>query len=311
MKIGIIGSNQFSDQFADAVNQIAGLEGEITYSRQLKTAQQKQKQWGFNGATDNIQSLLQSDAKIIYLGSPNSLHFEHIMACLNAGKHVICEKPMVTSIANFEAAYALANKNKLFLFEAFRHINAPNFDIVEKQAQNIGKIRYANLVFSKISSRYNEFKQGVIANSFNPEMKGGALNDLAVYPLAVAVALFGEWENLSYKKTLLHNGVDGQGIITLQYPDMLCNIMFSKISNSHQLSEICGEEGEIIIENIGLIEKLMINGTAVNENILSNDMIYEATRFLNIIENNDQKAYGKLRKISHLTCKILDEAAKI
>ncbi|MFV0322544.1 MAG: Gfo/Idh/MocA family protein [Alphaproteobacteria bacterium] len=309
MKIGIIGSNQFSDQFADAVNQVAGFEGEITYSRRIKTAEEKKSTWGFAHATDNLDSLLESTAEVIYLGSPNSLHYGHIMACLNAGKHVICEKPMVTTMAEYDAAYALADEKSLYLFEAYRHINAPNFKVLQKEVQNIGKVRYANLVFSKISSKYNEFKKGIIGNAFNPKMQGGALNDLAVYPIAVAMGLFGPWQSLTYNKTLLENGVDGQGVITLQYPDMICNIMFSKIANSHNLSEICGEQGEIIIENIGLIEKLIINGQEVNENILENDMVYEATRFLDIIQNNDQNTYRQLCKISRLTCKILDEAA--
>lgn len=166
------------------------------------------------------------------------------------------------------------------------------------------------MVFSKISSKYNDFKKGIIGNAFNPQMQGGALNDLAVYPIAVAMGLFGPWQNLTYDKTILENGVDGQGVITLQYPDMLCNIMFSKIANSHNLSEISGEHGDIIIENIGLIEKLIINGKEVNENILENDMVYEATRFLNIMKSNDKNTYEQLRKISQLTCQILDEAAK-
>lgn len=133
MKIGIIGSNMFSDQFANAVGLVDGLEGEITYSRNIATAQQKQKEWGFNHATDDVDTLLQSAADVIYLGSPNSLHYGHIMACLNAGKHVICEKPMVTTMAEFDAAYRLADEKGLFLFEAYRHINAPNFKVLQKE----------------------------------------------------------------------------------------------------------------------------------------------------------------------------------
>ena len=311
MKIGVIGSNIFSDQFADAINQTDGFEGEITYSRDLQKAQQKQLEWGFHRATDSLDSLLQSPAEVIYIGSPNSLHFEHIMACLEAGKHVICEKPLVTTLAQFEQAYALADAKKLFLFEAFRHINAPNFRVLQQEVKKIGTIRSANLLYSKISSKYADYKNGIIANSFNPAMKGGALNDLAVYPIAVAVALFGQWQSFHYTKTTLANGVDGQGIITLQYPEMICNIIFSKISNSHNLSEICGEEGEIVFENIGLIEKLVIGGKEINENVLENDMIYEATTFLQIMENNDQTAYHELRRISELTCKLLGGAATL
>ncbi len=176
--------------------------------------------------------------------------------------------------------------------------------------KNIGKIRYANLVFSKISSRYNDFKNGTIANAFNPIMQGGALNDLGVYPIAVAMALFGQWQDFTYSKTTLKNGVDGQGAITLKYKNMLCNLSFSKISNSHNISEICGEEGEILIDNIGLIENLTVNNNSVNENILENDMIYEATKFLTIMQNNDQQSYRRLRKISHLTCKLIHHSAK-
>ncbi|MFV0432088.1 MAG: Gfo/Idh/MocA family protein [Alphaproteobacteria bacterium] len=311
MKIGMIGTSIISDQFADALGQISTFTKALVYSRNLHKAQEKQELWATEEATDDFDVFLSSDIDVAYIASPNSLHFEQLMACLKAGKNVICEKPMILSLEDFDAAYALADEKGLFLFEAFRHINSPNFTRLKEAIGEIGAIRYAHLVYGQHSSKYAAYKRGENPNIFNPEFKGGALNDLGVYPIAVAVGLFGQWKSLTYKKICLDNGVDALGTIILEYNDFLCNIAFSKVSDSQNISEISGEEGGIVISRVGVLEGLYINGQSESQNMLENDMVYEAQNFLNIMQLNNQESYHALREISRLTCKVISEAKNL
>ncbi len=311
MKIGIIGSGAIADLCVDAFRQIPEFTLQNVYSRDLEKAQKKQKEWGFHEACHNMDDFLKSDIDIVYVATPNRLHSQQITECLQAKKHVICEKPLVLSEEEFTAVYQLADKNNLFLFEAFRHINSPNYQFLKEQLASIGKIRFVHFSFNQYSSKYDAYKRGENPNIFNPKLGGGALNDLGIYPISLALGLFGDYKSYSYKKTKLSNGVDGSGALILEYDDFLCQISFSKICQGQIENEIIGEEGAILLKAISALNHVQIKGKDYNFHEKQNDMFYEMTKFLSIMQNNDENEYGKLRDISHKSCKLIEELHKL
>ncbi len=310
LTIGTIGTGWIVDKFVDALQHTNRMDLGTVYSRNIDKAKEKQNAWEFANAVDKLEDLLASDNDIIYIASPNSLHFAHVKQCLNAGKHVICEKPLAFDPDAFEELYKLADKKNLYLFEAYRHINSPHYTILKQSLASLGTLRLVNLCFSKYSSQYDAYKKGDNPNVFNPDYAGGALYDLGVYPIALAVGLFGQWKNLYYKAINLENGVDATGSMILEYDNFLCNISFSKVCTSLNQSEILGEKGEIIIPEVSTLKDIVINGKVQNLMQTENDMVYEIINFTDIIQNKDTEKYHALRKVSYLTSKALRGSVK-
>ncbi len=307
MKLGVIGSGAIADLCVDAFGQVEAFVLQNLYSRDLKKAQEKQKQWGFKEACCDMNEFLNSDIDIVYIATPNSLHARQIMQCLEAKKHVICEKPLVTSLKDFAAVYRLADKNDRFVFEAFRHINSPNYHFLKEQLSSLGKIRMVHLGYNQYSSKYNAYKRGENPNIFNRDFAGGALNDLGIYPISLAIGLFGDYKSYSYHKTLLDNGVDGSGCLILEYDGFLCQISFSKICQGQIKNEILGEEGVIILDAVSPLCHVNVKGLDYNLHNKQNDAFYEMEKFSNIIQNNDLEEYNCLKDISYKSCKLMEE----
>ncbi len=308
LTIGIIGTGWIVDQFVDAIKLTNRLRLGTVYSRDINKAKAKQDAWGFAKSADNFEDFLASGDDIIYIATPNGLHFTQVKLCLDANKHVICEKPLALNPAEFEELYTLADGKNRYLFEAYRHINSPHYAILKDSLPLLGTLRLVHLSFSKYSSQYDAYKKGDNPNVFNPDYAGGALYDLGVYPIALAVGLFGKWKSLSYKAVYLKNGVDATGMMILEYEGFLCHISFSKTCTSLSQSEILGEKGEIIIPKVSTLNNIIIKGEVQNLMPVKNDMYYEVMNFLDIIQNNDTSQYNKLRNISNLTSYTLDQA---
>jgi len=128
---------------------------------------------------------LGSDIEIVYIGSPNGLHFEQAKQCLEAGKHVVIEKPAVISLAQAEELLAVASKSNLLVFEGFMYRYHPQFQKLLELAKVLGPVKKVQAQFAfphlpKENIRYSA------------ELKGGALADVGCYTLNLALEIFGE-----------------------------------------------------------------------------------------------------------------------
>ena len=130
----------------------------------------------------------------------------------------------------------------------------PEFDTayekIREALPEIGRIRRAALEFCQYSSRYDKFKAGIVENAFDPKMKNSALADIGIYPLHVAISLFGAPKSINSTAIMLENGFLGAGSSTLGYDGMIADISYSKIADSAAPSVIMGEDGSILIDRI-------------------------------------------------------------
>ncbi len=191
------------------------------------------------------------------------------------------------------------------MFEAMRNLYAPNFTRIQEGVEQIGAVQSMILPFVQYSGRYDKYLAGEDPNVFTTAFSGGALMDLGVYPLSIAVGLFGKPSNAAYFPVLLDSGVDGSGTLVLEYPGFTATILCSKIAQSINTCEIHGENGTLVFENAGDMyhPKVLRNkGDEVVELSADdhpNNMVYEAESFVRIIETNDTDAYERLKTISY------------
>lgn len=290
INFAIIGSSSISEKFIDALKSTKECNIYALLSREINRGKEFAKKFNIEKVYTNIEELL-NDSKIdaVYIASPNGKHFEQAKLSLEAKKNVICEKPIVPTVKEFDILKELALKNKVTLMEAMRPTTNPNFKIIKDNLYKIGDVRQILVKYCQYSSRYDLLKNGEVTNIFNKELAGGSLYDIGVYPLYFTLAMFGEPKEYFGYNFLLSSGVDGCGSILLKYEDKIANISYSKITHEQSQSEILGENGSIIIDKVSHVKGITIKYRDGREEKLGielyeNDMRYEIEEFIKLIK---------------------------
>lgn len=292
IKLGIIGTNWITQRFIDAVNLSQKYELTTVYSRHEETAKQFAVKNGASETFTNLDSFF-SKGKFdtVYIASPNSLHFEQAEMAIQHGKNLIVEKPSFSTQKQMaKIQKMLAENPQVLYFEAARNIHTENFHAIEKKLGQLQVVQGAEFTYSKYSSRYDLVLQGQEPNVFSLKYAGGALQDLGVYTVYDAVALFGMPEETAYFPQLIRTGVDGKGTAILRYPEYNVTLNFSKISNSHMTSEIYGLKDLIEIDDAGEINAVIYidddnNKQVIGNTIDENPMLPEVEDFARVIDD--------------------------
>ncbi|MFC2947855.1 Gfo/Idh/MocA family protein [Virgibacillus sediminis] len=316
MKFSTIGTSWITESFIEAAQQSGKAELLSVYSRAGEKAEEFAKKHGASQWYDDIDEMLGDRSDFIYIASPNSMHAEQILQCLEKGKHVFCEKPMAITEREWQMVKQAADKENLYIIEGYRHLFSPNYQQLKKNLSKAGEIRSALLQYVQYSSKYDAFKDGKQPNVFSPAFAGGALMDLGVYPLSMAIDLFGEPEEVDYFPVKLDNGLDGSGTLVAAYRDFCITIMCSKIAQARIPSEIHGEDGTWTMDHLAPITSLAFydrkSKTAEERagHQSENDMVYEVEAFVDMIKDNNREYYEELMERSLLTVKALEKARK-
>ena len=131
LKLGIIGTGAISHHFIEAAHTSQEFQLVAVYSRKFTTAQQFASSYTDVSLFDNLEDFFQSEFDVVYIASPNSLHFTQAKAALSAGKHVILEKPAVTQPQEWKELIQIAQENHRFIFEAARNYHEEAFTIIK------------------------------------------------------------------------------------------------------------------------------------------------------------------------------------
>jgi predicted dehydrogenase len=316
VRFGIIGTNWITESFIQAASKVEGFKLTAVYSRTSEKAEEFASKFDINHTyTDLGEFASSNEFDAVYIASPNSLHASQAILCMKNGKHVICEKPMASNTKEISEMIKVANENSVVLMEALKTTLLPNFLAIKENLHKIGKIRRYFASYCQYSSRYDKYKEGIVLNAFNPEFSNGALMDIGIYCVYPAVTLFGEPKQIQASSYMLESGVDGEGSILLTYDEMDAVIMYSKITNSYVPSEIQGENGSIIIDQMNTPQSVKIqykDGTVedITRTQDSDSMYYEAKEFVELITLKKQQSEINSHQNSLITAKILEDTRK-
>lgn len=312
IRLGTIGTNWITQQFVEAASASKKFELASVYSRHLETAENFANKNGFEESFDNLDDFFrQGKFNTVYIASPNSLHFEQAKKALEAGKHVIVEKPAFENQKQMESILELLNAHpELRYFEAARNIHTPNFHAIEAQLAKMPTIQGATFTYMKYSSRYDNVLAGEDPNVFSLKFAGGALQDLGVYTVYDSVTLFGVPEDVAYYPQLIRTRVDGKGTAILSYDQYDVILNFGKIVNSHMPSEIYGLKDTIVIDDageIGAVDYYDQNGDkkALGKPVTENPMLPEVLDFARVIDNpNDATNHADYTRWLNLSVQV-------
>lgn len=246
MKIGTIGTGSITTTFLENWLKCQQEIGAI-YSRHLDTGKALADKFNCAKVYTDLDTMLQDDdIPIIYIASPNSLHFSQAKQCLLANKHVILEKPFTSTIDETKELIQLACERQLFLFEGITTCYLPNLQKLKEAIATIAPIHMITCNMSQYSRKYDSYLSGNKPNVFTTAFSGGALMDLNVYNMHFVTSLFGYPKKLSYTANIME-GVDFGGSLQFVYDDQLLATL-NACKNTHAQSniQIQGEKGYII-----------------------------------------------------------------
>ena len=320
MRFGIIGTNWITDKLIDAGKDTEDFQLTAVYSRNEDTAKAFADKYGVENTFTDLQKMAESNKiDAVYIASPNSFHSEQSILFLKNKKAVLCEKPATSNLRELEEVIKTAEENNTLYMEAMKIPFIPTYSALKENLHKIGKIRRVVAEYCQHSSRYEDYKKGDIKNAFKREFSNGSLMDIGIYPLFFVLSLFDIPESINATGLVLENGkgIDGQGIINMNYKDMDITVFFSKISNSYVPSEIMGEDGSFLIEHISEMDRLyFIDRKNNNEKTdltlprKENSMYYELKHFIDLYNKRKIESPVNNFTLMKKVMKIMDEARK-
>ncbi len=254
MRIGIIGTFWLSETFAEATKRIDGIEVGAVCSRQMEKAEAFATVHAPGATAYDDPAKLASDPTVdaVYIATPNGTHYGLSKQMLEAGKHVLCEKPICVHIEEYEELLALAASKGLVYLEAMMNAHLPRLDALKSAVASAGAVISARLDFSQRSSKIDRVRQGEVFSTFSRAACGGALMDLGVYSVYIALQLFGYPEWVQAYSTPICD-VDGSDTVILGYDGFRAVLTLSKLAESRIRSEILCEKGTV---TLGLLSRL-------------------------------------------------------
>ncbi len=247
MKIGIMGTGHITDLVTPTLRELKEIECYAAASRTQEKAVAFCERYGFEKAYGTYEEMLSDPAvELVYVVSPHSHHYEHMMQCLEHGKAVLCEKAFTLNAQQARRVAEYAAEKKLFVAEAIWTRYMPSRKIIQDAIESgiVGEIRAltANLFYSVAH------KERIMA----PELAGGALLDVGVYGINFALMHFGtEIERIESSVQMTETGVDGMENITVFYKDgRMAAISAGIYSRSDRKGVFYGSKGYIEVENI-------------------------------------------------------------
>ena len=184
---GVLGTAAIArSRFIPAMKEARAARLEAVASRDLHKAQAVARQFGvprFYGSYDEL--LRDPDIEAVYVPVPNHLHLEWSVRALEAGKHVLCEKPLCLTTADIVTLQAVRDRSGRYIEEAFSYRNHP-------QWTRIGDVLASGGIGTVLAVQCTLAKQFLDPNDIrnNPEQGGGALYDLGSYAISACNAAF-------------------------------------------------------------------------------------------------------------------------
>ena len=327
VRFGIIGTGRISDWVLKGAGQDQRILVTAVCSRTIEAAEAFVKRNPLAAEAKIYTSVeeMASDPQVdaIYIGTPNQTHCEYTLISLKAGKHVLCEKPLAVNAQEGRKMVEAARESGCLLMEAMVSTLNPNFRNIASRLDEIAPIHHYSSYFCQYSSKYEALKRGEVATAFKPGT-AGALRDVGVYTIYPMVALFGRPRTVQGRLATVataEGDADVYGTAFLEYDAMDATLTWSKAYDSFQPTEIAGERGNLILDEIHIARKAEIvphaaptsgqgpkpGRTPVSDGLPCNEYYYEFKEFADLIEQGKTESEVNSLETSLITLEIMDE----
>ena len=305
----VLAAGGIAAKMSKAVSGLPEVKRYAVASRSLENAETFAKEWGYEKAYGSYEEMLADpEVELVYVASPHSYHYEHAKMCIEAGKHVLVEKAFTVNGKQAEELITFAREKKVLLVEAMWTRFMPARQIIDDLLAEgtIGKIMSitANLGYD-IKNKERLIK---------PELAGGALLDVGVYPIQFALmTVHSPLVKISSDAVLSPEGVDYCNSVTLTFENGIMAVLHSSMLGlTDREGVIYGENGSFRVHNINNCEGISVydkQGQFVKEVAVPpqiNGYEYEVLACVEAIRNGELECREMSHKDTLQGMKILD-----
>ena len=262
MKIGVLGAGNISRMVAPTLVAMPQIECYAVSSRDLSKAQAFADAFGFEKAYGSYEEMLRDPAvELVYVATPHSHHYEHMMQCIDCGKPILCEKAFTLNADQARKVKTAAAEKGVFVAEAIWPRYMPSRKVIS-DVMNSGVIGRPDTLTANLS-----YVISGVPRIVTPELAGGALLDIGVYGINFALMHFGtDIERVESSVRMTDTGVDGMETVTVLYRDGRMAVLTHSIyARSDRKGIIHGDKGYMVVENINNPQSLRVYDTNDNE----------------------------------------------
>lgn len=242
---GIVGAGRIAHTFAQDMTATDNGVVQAVAARNRASASAFAGQYGIPTAHEGYDALYDNaDVDAVYVATPHTYHLEHASNALQAGKAVLCEKPITTNAGECRQLIDVAQRTSTYLMEAMWTWFLPAIQKA-KQWVDVGRI-------GKVVRIHSDFGYPQVyapdKREYNAELAGGCLLEMGVYPVALT-ALFADTDpdSINVVARFAPNGVDDDVVAIFNYADLVATIGTSFRAKLRNWAYIIGEEGYIAI----------------------------------------------------------------
>jgi predicted dehydrogenase len=316
LKWGIVAPGGIANKFADAVRDFTAGTVVAVGSRDAGRAADFAEGHGIPRSYGSYADLVADDeVEAVYVASPHSGHQEHALLAINAGKHVLIEKALARNSSEVEDIFAAAQQHRVFAMEAMWTRHLPHMAEVRRRVADgaIGEIVTLAADHGQALDLPNDHRLK------SPELAGGALLDLGVYPIAFCVDLLGAPVEVKALGRLTDTGVDGHVSLVLDYGGKTLAVLDTTLwTKTPTTAVVSGTEGSIEIDgdfyapNRTRLRKADRSRTVVEEwgGPIDNGFQFEAAEVARCVADGKQESARMTWASSRAVIGVLDEARR-
>lgn len=248
LRWGIVGPGWIAGEFAKAVSAHTAQKVVAVASRSLERASAFASAHGIESALGSTEELLaRPDIDVVYIATPQSEHLAIALAAIAAGKHILVEKPITVTADEARTLAAASRRAGVFAMEAMWTRYLPQTSVIRQLL--------ADGALGTVTTVLADHGQVIAADPqhrlYRPELGGGALLDLGIYPVQLSSMVFGSPSRITAVGGMTDTGVDAYSSLILEHGQNAQSTLFSSIiARTPATATIAGSEGTINIDSI-------------------------------------------------------------
>lgn len=242
---GIIGTGGIAKAFAEDLGRLDGHVVVAVGSRNIASAKEFSARFTDAVPFGSYEELVAADVDAVYIATPHPMHYENALLAMRAGKPVLCEKAFTVNAKEARALVAYSQENRIPLMEAMWSRFLPHLQQIKEIVSKgvLGEI-------TNITADHGQFIPYERApRLWEPELGGGALLDLGIYPLTLAHLILGSPTSIHAQATLTEKKVDLNTSIILRYANGAHALLSCTMASRGSVgATIVGDKGRIEID---------------------------------------------------------------
>lgn len=250
LRWGLLSTAHINRRLIPAIRAQARAELVAVASRDLARAQAYAAEWDIPRAHGSYEALLDDpEIDAVYVSLPNSLHAKWTVRATQAGKHVLCEKPLALTVAECDQVITAAESAGVVVVEAVMYLHHPLLQKARQLVNDgaVGRVTLVRGAFSFLLDRLNDVR-------WRPELGGGSLWDVGSYPVSFIRWIAGEPGQVFGWQTPSSSGVDATFVGLLRCKDSVLGFFDCGFrQQSRTEAEVIGTEASLSVESPYLI----------------------------------------------------------